>query len=75
MCTRRQAIKYIVDRKQGRIDDLKNKLGNLYEPFVTMGFVEVRIKSSASTPKSTSLVEWVSTDRAHEQQEFYDLIP
>lgn len=75
MCTRRQAIAIIVSEQQGTIRAIKNKIGDLYESFVILGFIRERIFLSNISSGSSDIVEWEATERAIKKHKFYSLIP
>lgn len=64
MCTRRQAIKYIVTDKRGSIEALRSKIGGFYDSFVMLGLIE-EILPDPETERSDSEV-WIATDIAME---------
>lgn len=75
MCTRRQAIAIIVSEQQGTIRAIKDKIGDLYESFVILGFIRERIFLSNISSGSSDIVEWEATERAIKKHKFYSLIP
>ena len=75
MCTRRQAIAIIVKEQQGTISAIKDKIGDLYESFVILGFIRERIFLSNLSSCSSDSVEWEVTERAKNKHKFYSLLP
>ena len=71
MCTRRQAIAIIVREKQGTIRAIKDKIGDLYESFVILGFIKERIFLSNLSSGSSDIVEWEATERAIMERKDY----
>ena len=75
MCTRRQAIDIIVKEKQGTIESIKSRIGDLYESFVTLGFISERLTMNAVSVADATLVECEATQLAERQSKFYSLLP
>lgn len=77
MCTRKQAIFRVVEKRQGTISEIKKLIGGFYDPFVIMGIISERVPAHNDTvvSKSKKRVEWEATELAEEKARIFELIP
>lgn len=75
MCTRRQAIRFVVEKNYGTIRDIKSLIGDFYDSFVMLGLISERLPSPAGTNvNDESLIEWEATELATEKAKIFNLV-
>lgn len=76
MCTRKEAIEIIVTAKRGNTNDLRKRIGRLYDSFVILGFITELLpvpKEVYRGRDKKNNLEWEATNLAMEKARFFRL--
>ncbi len=76
MCTRRQAIGFVIKKNCGTIREIKSLIGDFYDSFVMLGLISERLPSPSGKSSNTnsSAIEWEATELAAEKAKIFNIV-